>query len=88
MRGSIAHLGEIIGFRLIYLFQGRYIPDLYDPLLAHVVGWELYNLHDLVRLSWVGSVLRYTDPAQPLTTAGKEMDDIDHDLSDLSVRSR
>ena len=25
-----------------------------------------------------------TDPAQPLTTAGGELDDLDHDLSDLS----
>ena len=29
--------------------------DLYD--LAHVVGWEPYNLHDLGHVSWVGSVL-------------------------------
>ena len=32
----------------------------------------------------------YADPAQPLTTAGEELDhldhDLDHDLSDLSVR--
>ena len=26
----------------------------------------------------------YADPAQPLTTAGQEPDDLDHDLSDLS----
>ena len=30
-------------------------PDLYD--LAHVYGWERYNLHDLGQVSWVGSVL-------------------------------
>ena len=24
------------------------------------------------------------DPGQPFTTAGKELDDLDHDLSDLS----
>ena len=29
----------------------------------------------------------YPDPAQPLTTAGEELDDLDHDLSDLSVQS-
>ena len=28
----------------------------------------------------------YADPAQPLTTAGEEIDDLDNDLSDLSVR--
>ena len=27
-----------------------------------------------------------TDPVQPLTTAGEELDDLDHYLSDLSVR--
>ena len=26
----------------------------------------------------------YAGPAQPLTTAGEELDDLDHDLSDLS----
>ena len=30
-----------------------------------------------------GLVLYYTDPAQPLTTAREELDDLDHDLSDL-----
>ena len=33
-----------------------------------------------------GLDLYYADPAQPLTTAGEELDDLDHDLSDLSVR--
>ena len=28
----------------------------------------------------------YAEHAQPLTTAGEELDDLDHDLSDLSVR--
>ena len=50
--------------------QGRYTPDLYD--LAHVDGWEPYNLHDLstvARVSWVGSLVHRscTTPAQPLT---------------------
>ena len=57
--------------------------DLCD--LAHVAGWDKYNLHDLAQVSWVGSVL-IGDPAQPLTTAGEALDDLDHDLSDLSVR--
>ena len=59
--------------------------DLYD--LAHAAGWEPYNLHDILigHASWVGSALRtYADPAQPLTTAGEELDDRGHDLSDLS----
>ena len=29
--------------------------DLYG--LAHVIGWEPYDLHDLMHVSWVGSVL-------------------------------
>ena len=32
----------------------RLIHDLYD--LAHVAGWEPFNLHDLAHVSWVGSV--------------------------------
>ena len=32
----------------------RYIPDLYD--LAHVSPWEPYNLHDLGKVFWIGSV--------------------------------
>ena len=31
-----------------------------------------------------GLDLLYADPAQPLTMAGEEQDDLDHDLSDLS----
>ena len=44
---------------ILYIFQ-----VLYD--LARVVGWDSYNLHELVHVSRVGSVAR-TDPAQPLT---------------------
>ena len=33
-----------------------------------------------------GLDLHYTDPAQLLTAAGEELDDLDHDLSDLSDR--
>ena len=36
---------------ILYIFQGRRIPDLYDLNdlydLAHDAAWELYNLHDL-----------------------------------------
>ena len=31
-----------------------------------------------------GLDLHYADPAQSLTTAGEELDDLDHDISDLS----
>ena len=34
-----------------------------------------------------GFDLYYADPAQALTTAGEELDDIDHELSDLSYLS-
>ena len=43
------------------------------------------DLHDLAHVSW-GWILCYEDPAQSLTTAVEELDDLDHDLSDLSVR--
>ena len=33
-----------------------------------------------------GLDLYYADTAQPLTAAGEELDDPDHDLSDLSVQ--
>ena len=33
-----------------------------------------------------GLDLYYPDPAQHLTTAGEDLDDLDRDLSDLSVR--
>ena len=35
---------------------------------------------------FAGLDLYYTDPEQHLTTAGRELDDLDGDLSDLSVR--
>ena len=60
------------------------VPDLRD--VAHVAWQEPYNLHDLVSLSWVGSVLLQISPklSQALTTAGQDIDDLD-DLDDLSV---
>ena len=54
----ISHIGRmicVIYFHfMIQVSQGRQIPDLQH--LAHVAGWEPYNLHDLARVSWVGSV--------------------------------
>ena len=36
---------------MVYMFQGRQVPDLYDLHdlydLAHVAGWESQNVHDL-----------------------------------------
>ena len=52
-------MGQIIDSHvMIYLLQGRYIPDLYDLYdlhdLAHVAGWEPCNLHDLEYvLGWI-----------------------------------
>ena len=47
-------------------------------------GWDPYNLHDLahVSLGWV-CPKEIPGTAEPLTTAGEELDDVDHDLSDL-----
>ena len=43
--------------------------------------WGPYNVH----VSWVRFVLLiYADPTQPLRTAGEALDDLGHDLSDLS----
>ena len=56
-RRNNPHLRQVIDSHLmIYIFQGRYIPDLYD--LAHDAGWEPYNLHDLKShsLGWVCTV--------------------------------
>ena len=47
---------------------------LYD-FIARVAAWEPYSLHDIGHVPWV---------AQFLSTAGKYLDDLDHDLSDLS----
>ena len=46
--------------------------------VAHVARWGPYNLRDLriAHVPWVGYVY-CTDPAQPLTTAGEEPDDLD-----------
>ena len=48
----------------------------------------LHDLSTVAQVSWVGSVL-YADPAEPITTAGEELDDllwtdqIDHDLAEV-----
>ena len=40
----------------------------------------------MIQHMFPGLDLYYADPAQPLTAAGEELDDLDHDLSNLSVR--
>ena len=47
-----AHLVQIVdSHMMMYVFQGRYIPDLYDLCdlyeLAHVAGWDPYNVRGL-----------------------------------------
>ena len=40
--------------------------------------WSIYNMFPVLDLY-------YADPAQPLTTAGEELDYLDHDLSVLDM---
>ena len=71
------HLEQIIDLLLddldlpgqIHIPDLKDLYDLYD--LAHVAGWDLQNLHDLLvaHVSWVGSVL-HTDLAQDIIMAG------------------
>ena len=85
LRSNILRIEQITNPRFrIYIFQSRYIPDRYD--LAHVARWILlYSVHDRSHASWVGSVPQYTDPAQHLKTADKDLDHLDRDLDrDLS----
>ena len=49
-------------------------------------GEARINLHDLAHDSLVGYVPCRCWTTKPLTMAGEERDDLDHDLSDLSVR--
>ena len=68
---------------MILIIQGRSIPDLYDLYYLY----DLYNLHHLGQVPWVLDTY-YTDPAQHLTAAGQDVDDLDRDLSDLSDLGR
>ena len=63
---------------MIKVIQGRCIPDDVHGLIAHVSGWEPYNLHDLRRGSRVGSVLVQT-LHNNIITAGLDADDLDDD---------
>ena len=46
-------------------------------------GTRIYSLHDLAHVSWVGSVPHMQIPHNLFTTACEELDDLDHDLSDV-----
>ena len=73
----------------------RSIPEILNDLAHRVAGRDP---HQRICISTVGSVFAQIDPAQPLTTAGRwgttwsrswsiwsiTLDDLDHDLSDLS----
>lgn len=63
-----------------------YIPDLYG--LAHATGWEPCNVHDLSQVSRVAYVLQYTHPAQHLTPASCDLDDLPQYISFLSYVSK
>ena len=59
--------------------------DMY--FLAHVTGWEPYDLHSLARTSWVGPVFLCTEPVH-LTTAdtgyaANDLYDLHHHLSEV-----
>lgn len=52
---KVSHLGQIVDYYFtIYVFQGRYIRDLYD--LAHVAGWEACNLRHLLLNTFLGRI--------------------------------
>ena len=54
---------------MIYIFQAKPTPNLYN--LAHVAGWDPYNVHNLARV--VGQACAtYADSAQLITTASEE----------------
>ena len=56
--------------------------------LARAAGWDQYNLSYglLIARVFMGWIYTMQYPAQSLTTAGYDLDDLNHDLPDLSVR--
>ena len=75
-------LYDLFSLHDLYLSRQLYLPILYN--LAHAAGWgtRIICMITVAHVSRVGPV-RYSDPAQLLTTARREQDDVDHDLSDL-----
>ena len=68
---------------MVSIFQGRFIPHVvlkYD--LAHVAGWDPYKICMIWHmLGWICTM----QILHNLSTAGEGLDDLDHDLSDLSI---
>ena len=62
---------SLVGSPLVQIVWQR-LQILYD--IGHVAWWDPYNLRDLARIPRLD--LYYADPAQPLTTAGEELDDL------------
>ena len=64
-------------------FRADHLCDMYD--LAHVTGWELYNLHDPAKAFWSRSVLmeQILQNISRRLWIGICVDDmsVDHDLS-------
>ena len=62
---------------MIEIFRGRLFL-IYRA--AHVAGCGPYSLHCLAYVSWLGICATYScaDPAQPLTTAGEELDGLQY----------
>ena len=83
------HIGQMIctiyPHLMIQIFQGRSIPDLYD--VGSRCGDRSHAAFLMIQRMCPGSDLYHTDPAQLRITAGQDLDDLDRDLSDLSVRS-
>ena len=78
----VSHLAQIVDLEFMAYSGGLsrknypfpiYLCDLYD--LAHAAGRDSQNPRDLAHAPWIGSA-RYADPAQPLATAGEELDDL------------
>ena len=66
-------------------FKADLFPILVCHGLAHVAGWEPYNLHDLAHVSRVGFVLCRSCTTSHNGRWGTRWSTVDHDLSDLSV---
>ena len=66
---------------MIQIFQGRYIPHLYDLHdLDHAAASEPHYQRDLERVSWVESVLGQMLRSSTTYISYRTDDDLDHDL--------
>ena len=66
----------------------RYFPSTARQFMTYIYqagqvdSWSV-RITCMICIMFPGLDLYYTDPAQSLTTAGEELDDLDHDLSVL-----